>query len=51
MKYKDKYRKEQPFSSITKLQDIHYNALSNDEDDRVLLVTGDTGAGKSNFVK
>ena len=51
MKYKDNYRKEQLFSSITKLQDIHYNALSNDEDDRVLIVTGDTGAGKSNFVK
>ena len=50
-RHRDTYDKERSFKEITKLQEIHYNALSNDEDDRVLIVTGDTGAGKSNFVK
>lgn len=52
MKSNDTYRKEQPFEAgVLGLQRIHYDALKNDEDDRVVIITGDTGAGKSNFAK
>lgn len=51
MKTNYNYRKEVPFKDVKKLLQIHYNALKNEEDDRVIIVTGDTGSGKSNFVK
>lgn len=51
MKQHFDFKQEQPFHIVEDLMRLHYDALTTDEDDRVVIITGDTGSGKSNFAK
>jgi len=51
MKKKRVFSAEQPFCSVNKVLEVHHEKIINDEDDRVVIITGDTGSGKSNFAK